>query len=411
MTLTTDAVGEAAAPPLWSKNFRLYFTARLVSLLGDAMLPVALMYGVVQLGYGATGVGFVLAAQMLPFAVLILFGGVLADRFTPRRMMIGADAARCCLQIAAATAFGTGHAPLWLLLLLAAGSGTASAAFQPGVASIVPQVAKDLQRANATIRIAEAIASMAGPTIAAVLVAVFGVALVLTIDAATFAVSGACLLLLRLAPAPTPDRTTSTWRNLLEGWHEFRSRTWLWVVILAWAVNGITTFGPLRPLTTLLVANEHGATGLGLVWTAFGAGNVLGGLIGMRFRPKRPLAAGAVAMFAWVVLPLSNALGLPLWSTCVCFVVGGAAWAFWSVMWATSVQSQVPAAVLNRVYAYDVAGSLIAFPVGQALAGPVAELIGARTLLYVSTLVAVVTFAVLLSVPAVRSLRRAEPPA
>lgn len=80
-------------------------------------------------------------------------------------------------------------------------------------------------------------------------------------------------------------------------------------------------------------------------------------------------------------------------------------------MWATSVQSQVPAAVLNRVYAYDVAGSLIAFPVGQALAGPVAELIGARTLLYVSTLVAVVTFAVLLSVPAVRSLRRAEPPA
>ncbi|GAA3112024.1 MFS transporter [Streptosporangium carneum] len=408
MSLTTGA-RDQTAEPLWTRDFGLYFTARLVSLLGDAMLPVALMFGVIGLGYGATGVGFILASQMLAFAVFVLFGGVLADRFTPRRMMVGADAVRFCLQAASAVAFTVGHPPLWFLMGLAALSGTATAMFQPGVASVIPQVARDLQRANATVRVAEAMASTLGPSLAAVLVAVSDVAFVLWVDAATFAVSGACLLALRLAPGSRPDRKASTWRNLVEGWQEFRSRTWLWVVILAWIVAGITMFGPIRPLTTLLVSEAHGSAGLGLVWTAFGVGNVLGGLVGMRFRPSRPLAAGAIAMFAWAALPLGNALQLPLWGIGACYVVGGTSWAFWSVMWATSVQTHVPADVLNRVYAYDVAGSLIAFPVGQALAGPVSDVIGARTALYGSAVVCLVTFAVLLCVPAVRSLRRDAP--
>ncbi len=408
MATSVHRPANRAAAPLWTRDFRYYFTARLVSLLGDAMLPVALMYGVVSLGYGASGVGYVLASQMLPLAIFVLFGGVLADRFTPRRMMMGADAVRLVVQGCAAASFATGHPPLWLLMGLAALSGTATAAFQPGVASVVPQVASDIQRANATLRVAEAIATMAGPTLAALLLAIGDVATVLALDAGTFAVSGLCLLMLRLAAVPRPAQKASTWRNLVEGWHEFRSRTWLCVVIGVWIVNGLTTFGPIRPLTTLLVAGTYGSTGLGVVWTAFGAGNVLGGLIGVRLRPARPLAAGATAMLVWALMPLSNALALPLWSRAVCFVVGGAAWAFWSVMWATSVQSHIPGEVLNRVYAYDVAGSLIAFPAGQALAGPISELLGARNAQGASVAIATVSFIVLLLIPAVRTLPRAE---
>ncbi|BAJ28081.1 MULTISPECIES: MFS transporter [Kitasatospora] len=407
---TADEPAGRPAVPLWTRDFRYYFTARLVSLLGDAMLPVALMYGVVSLGYGASGVGYVLASQMLPLAVFVLFGGVLADRFTPRRMMIGADALRLLVQGCAAASFAVGHPPLWLLMGLAALSGTATAAFQPGVASVVPQVAVDLQRANATLRIAEAIATMGGPTLAALLLAVGDVATVLALDAGTFAVSGLCLLMLRLAPVPRPARKASTWRNLVEGWHEFRSRTWLWAVIVVWVVNGLVAFGPIRPVTTVLVTGAYGAAGLGAVWTAFGAGNVLGGLLGVRLRPARPLAAGATAMLVWALMPLSNALALPLWGRAACFAAGGAAWAFWSVMWATSVQSHVPGEVLNRVYAYDVAGSLIAFPAGQALAGPVSELLGARTAQTASAVVATASFVVLLLVRAVRTLPRADRP-
>ena len=261
LTTATCDVRLSAPSRLWNRDFRLYFTARLVSLLGDAMLPVALLYGVVSLGYGTTGVGLVLAAQVLPFAAFVLFGGVLADRFSPQRMMAGADAARFLLQAAAATAFATGHPALWLLMGLSGLSGVATAAFQPGLASVITQVSGDLQRANAVTRVAEAMATLGGPAIAGLLIAVSGVPVVLAADSATFAVSGICLLMLRLAPVvKNASSQESTWRNLLEGWHEFRIRTWMPSVILAWIVLGITVWGPIRPLATTLVTDRRGAS-------------------------------------------------------------------------------------------------------------------------------------------------------
>jgi MFS family permease len=393
-------------PRLWTRDLSYYATARLVSLFGDAMLPIGLMAAVLALGYGATGIGLVLAAEMLPFALLVLFGGVLADRFTPRPMMVGADAVRLGLQVFTGVVLLVGHPALWLLMALSAVSGAATAMFQPGVASLVPQVSQDVQRANGVLRIAEAFASIAGPTIAAVVIAVAGVPAVFWANAATYAVSAVCLLMLRLAPATRHAAAESMVHRLRAGWREFRSRTWLWMVIVAWVVAGITMFGPIRPLTAVLIVGQHGTSALGLVWAMFGAGNLLGGLAAMRIRPRRPLAAGAAAMLAWMLMPLANAAALPLWGVAVCFLIGGACWAFWSVMWATTVQTKVPADLLNRLYAYDVAGSIIAIPIGQALAGPVSDLLGARTAQAGSAAIGVALFALLLCVPAVRRLTR-----
>jgi MFS family permease len=404
LTTATCQTPLRAPSTLWNRDFRLYFTARLVSLLGDAMLPVALLYGVVSLGYGTTGVGLVLAAQVLPFAAFVLFGGVLADRFTPQRMMVGADAARFVLQAVAATAFATGHPALWLLMGLSALSGVATAAFQPGLASVITQVATDLQRANAVTRVAEAMATLGGPAVAGVLIAASGVPVVLAADSATFAVSGVCLLMLRLVPVPGTGSTDSTWRNLVEGWHEFRTRTWMPSVIVGWMVLGITVWGPIRPLATVLVTDHHGASGLGLMWTAFGAGGVVGGLAGVRFRPGHPLRTGATVLLAWSVWPLTLAAGGSLPAVCAGAAVGGATIAFWGVMWSTSVQTHIPASVLNRISAYEIAGSVIAFPIGQALAGPVSDAVGTAPALYTSAVALVVVLVALLSVPAVRHL-------
>ncbi|WP_344660456.1 MFS transporter [Catenulispora subtropica] len=411
MTATCDVPLRAAAP-LWSRDFQLYFTARLVSLLGDAMLPVALMYGVVELGYGTTGVGLVLAAEMVPFVAFVLFGGVLMDRFTAQRMMVGADAARFVLMAAAATAFAAGHPALWLLMTLSALSGTATAAFQPGLAGVVTQVSDDLQRANAVIRVAESMANLGGPALAGVLIAAAGVPVVLTVDAATFAVSGVCLLMLRLNSVPHRGSEDSTWRNLVEGWHEFRSRTWMASVIVGWMVLGITVWGPIRPLATILVTDHDGASGLGLMWTAFGAGGVVGGLAGIRFRPARPLASGATVLLAWAGWPLIMATGAALPLVCLGAAVGGATIAYWGVMWSTSVQTHIPATVLNRISAYEIGGSLVAFPIGQALAGPVSGAVGTSAALYASGAILVAVLVTLLSVPAVRHLgARPAPPA
>ncbi|MGW0590669.1 MFS transporter [Streptosporangium sp. NPDC002607] len=401
-----DDQRELGGPSVWTRSFLLFFTARSISMLGASMVPFATAVGVGGLGYGPTGVGLALAAWMAPFAVLILFGGVFADRFTPRRMMIGADTVRMVTQGISAALFISGRPDLWQILVISAVNGVAAAMYQPGVSSTVPRVARDVQRANATLRVSESIMMLAGPGVAGAIVGFWGVGVVFAIEAAGFAVSAVCLLLLRLPAVAFQAVARSVWRDLRGGWQEFRSRTWMWSVILVWTVFGVTLFGPMIPLGSVLITERLSETAYGLVMSASGAGTVVGGLIAMRVRPGRPLMAGAIGLFGFALEPLSIALASPQGVLMVAHVIGGAGWAFWSVMWATSIQTQVPAEALNRVTAYEVAGSTLFVPIGQVLAGPVAGVMGAPQLLTMSSIVAVAGCASLLLIPAVRGLRR-----
>ncbi|MFC6079572.1 MFS transporter [Sphaerisporangium aureirubrum] len=404
----TQVVQEVAPRAVWTRDFGLFFTARSVSTLGTAMVPVAMSLGVLQAGYGISGVGYTLASSTLPMALLVLFGGVFADRFTPRRMMVGADSVRLVTQSVTAVLFLGGTPQLWQLMVISAVNGTAAAMFQPGLASLIPRIASDVQRAVATQRTSESLMLLVGPSIAGVLVAFADVGVVFLVDAAGFGVSALCLALLRLRDVPRVGTEATVWVNLREGWQEFRSRTWMWGVILVWSAMGIAVFGPVLPLGATLVSAAYGATSYGLVTSAFGAGTIAGGLVAMRVKPSRPLAAGAAAMFLFALEPLSITLGLPLPVMAACHLAAGAGSAFWGVMWMTSVQTQVPPDALNRVHAYEVAGSIMAIPIGQALAGPAAALLGPREVLAVSTVVAVSSCVCLIAVPSIRGLRRAS---
>ncbi|GII53652.1 MFS transporter [Planotetraspora thailandica] len=397
---------DARRTGLWHRDFALYFAGRAISILGDAMLPVAVSLGVLGAGYGPTGVGFVLAAWMAPVGGLILFGGVFADRFTARRMMIGADLVRVVTQSIIAVAFLTGRPSLVLLIVLSALSGAAAAMFQPGVSSMVPHIAHDVQRANATLRVADAIAQLFGPTLSALLVTFGGAGVVYGFNAATFAVSAVCLLSLRVRPPASLARGTSMVRNLREGWTEFRSRTWMWSVILVWVFYGVFVFGPVTPLGAAVLTQDLGSKTYGLIMSAAGAGTVIGGVIAMWFKPARPLAVGAVVMTVFFLEPLVIAMHMPAGVVAAGFAVSGAAWAFWSVMWATSIQTKVTPDVLNRVTAYEVGGSVLSIPIGQALSGPVAARVGADHVLLFGFAVGIAGIVCLLSLPAVRGLRR-----
>ncbi|MER5478535.1 MFS transporter [Streptomyces sp. NPDC002734] len=401
---------------LWSRNFTLFFLARAVVALGDAMLPVALAAGLLQHGYGAGAVGLAMASTAGSFAALVVFGGVLADRFDARRLMIGADLVRLVTQALAAVLFFTGQVVLWQICLIGALNGVAAAVFQPGVAGTVPRLATDVQGANGAIGTAEAGAQLLGPAFAGVLVAFASPGGVFVAHAATYGVGALCLVLLRLPPLPR--RKTAAGRvvaaflaDLAEGWREFRSRTWMWGVILIWCLMMVASWGPTIPLVAAEVVREHGAGSYGLVNSAFGAGTVIGGLVAFRLRPRRMLRAGGVAIAAFACFPAVVGAGLEVPAMAAGAVVAGAGRAFWAVMWATTVQTQVPAAVLNRIHAYEVAGSLAMVPVGQSLAGPAAELFGADQVLLAAGAAALVVSAALLAVPAVRNLPRADRPA
>jgi hypothetical protein len=398
-------------PPkrLWTWNFTLFFGARTVSLLGDAMLPVvtALAVGAI---YGVSGVGYVLAVWTAPFVIFVLFGGVFADRVGARTMMVGADVVRIVTQGVLAAAFFAGSPPFWLLLSASFLSGTAAAMFQPGVNGMVPLVATDPQRANGTLKMADAATQVGGPVLAGVLWVVAGAGTVYAVDAGTFLLSGVCLALIRLPVPVRSGRPSTVLRDLRRGWSEFRSRSWMWSVILIWVFFGILVFGPYVPLGSRLIGDRLGDVAYAWVMAGLGAGTVLGGLIAIRLRPSRPLAAGGVAMSGFAFIPLSVALELPLPLLMAGHLVGGMSWAFWSVMWSTSVQTQVAPDVLNRVTAYEVAGSVAGMAVGQALVGPVVEFVDPGALVFVSAVVSVAVCATLLLTRPVRNLRRVPGP-
>ncbi|MBL1103176.1 MFS transporter [Streptomyces sp. 5-8] len=405
----------AGAPAVWSRDFALFFLARAVARLGDTMLPVALAAGLLEHGYGAGAVGLAMASTVAAFAGLVVFGGVVADRFSTRRLMIGADLVRVGTQSLAAGLFFTGHVVLWQICAIGVVNGVAGAVFQPGVASTVPRLAADVQGANGAIRIAESAAQLAGPAVAGVLVGLASPGGLFAVHAATYTLSALCLLLLRLPPPAAGDRATTgsalrAFRDdLVDGWREFRSRTWLWGVIAVWCLYMIAVWGPTVPLVATEVVRHHGPRAYGLLNSALGAGTVAGGLLALRLRPRRMLRAGALALFAFFGFPAAVGAGLGVPAMAAGAALAGAGMSFWGVMWATTVQTQVPADVLNRIHAYDVAGSLAMMPVGQALAGPAAGALGAGHVLLTAGAVSLVVAATLLAIPAVRDLVRADP--
>ncbi|MGW7351979.1 MFS transporter [Streptomyces sp. NPDC054784] len=418
-----SATAPLPPPRLWNRDFALFFAARGVAKLGDAMLPVALSAGLLGQGLGAGAIGYALASFSVCFAGFVVFGGVFADRFDTRALMVGADVVRVGTQSLAAALFFGGHVVLWQICAIGAVNGIAAGLFQPGVASTVPRVARDVQGANGTIRTAESLTMLAGPALAGVLVALTSPGGVFAVHAATYALSAGCLLLLRPAPYPheyphgrapgagRAARRRTTYRaDLAEGWREFRARDWMWGVILVWMVLMVTATGPLVPLTAAEIVPAHGAGAYGLVNSALGAGTAVGGLLALRARPVRLLRAGSFALFGYALYPAAVGAQLPLPAVTACTAVSGASVAFWGVMWATTVQTQVPGPVLNRVHAYEVAGSLAMLPVGQALAGPAAAVFGARTVLLAGAVMVLAVCGALLSVPAIRTLRRVDRP-
>ncbi|MEU9094398.1 MFS transporter [Streptomyces sp. NPDC048428] len=387
----------------------MFFTARTMARLGDMMLPVALAAGLVRHGYAAGGVGLALAAYTACFAGFVIFGGVAADLFGARRLMIGADLVRVGTQSTAAALFFSGNVTLWHLCAIGAANGVCAAFFQPGIASTVPGITNDVQKANGVIRTGESVMAVLGPAFAGVLIGIASVGWVFAVHAATYLVSALCLGLLR-SPTRARTRPKGFFAGLVGGWQEFRSRTWIWSVIVIWMVFMVTVWGPTIPLAAAELITEHGERAYGIVNSGLGAGMAVGGLLALRIRPVHPLRAGAIALFGFALEPLTVGARVPLAAVVLGWAVAGAAMAFWSVMWATSIQTQLPNDVLNRIAAYEVAGSVAMMPVGQLIAGPVSGVVGTHHVLLVSAGLALCTCTALLTVPAIRDLVRVDAP-
>jgi MFS family permease len=286
---------------LGERDFRLFFTGYTTSLVGAAMVPVALSFAVLQEGRSASDVGYVLAAETVPLVVLLLFGGVVADRLSRRTVMISADVVRCISELLLAALVITGSPSLWVFMVLAGVIGAGQAFFNPALTGLLPLVASPgrLQQANALKGVASSTGQIVGPAAAGLIVAAGGAGWAIAIDGATYAVSALCLARLHLPTAPALARE-SILEQLRTGWVEFRSRTWLWVIVTQFGLFHLLVYAPFMVLGAVVASTTLGGpTAWGLILAAQGAGAILGGIGVLRIHPRRPLIAATLGTFAF----------------------------------------------------------------------------------------------------------------
>ncbi|MFD8083822.1 MFS transporter [Kitasatospora sp. NPDC059722] len=409
---------------LGERDFRCFFTGYATSLLGSAMAPVAVAFAV--LGGGADGsggpggggpgagsaggdgadLGWVMAARILPVVLVLLAGGVIADRLGSRRVMLASDGLRGVVQALFAVLLATGRAPLWAMVALVAVWGIGEGLFMPGLGALVPGLVRRQELvgdANTLLGMARSVATVAGPALAGVITAVWGPAVVLAADAATYGVGAFALYRLRLAGAAPAGGRESLLADLRAGWSEFGSRPWLWITTAHMGLFNLLVWAPFLILGPLTAQRElGGARAWGAVMAVYGVGAVLGGLLMLGRRPARPLAVATVATLGWALPSAALAGGAALPWVVAGALVAGVGSAVCGTLYGTTMQRWVPPEALGRVTSFGALGAFALGPVGLAAAGPLAGRLGTGTVLALGALWQLGAAVAVLAVPAVR---------
>src|SRR6202451_1487583 len=249
---------------LQEREFRLFFTGQLVSLLGDAVTPSARAWAVLDLTGSARDLGFVLAAKIAPLVVFLLIGGVFADRLPRRAVMLTADVARMAVQAATAALLLSHTARIWELVVLQALAGTGTAFFNPASTGLTPMIvsAGRLQEANALRGMSMASTQFAGPA-------------------------------------------------LVGGWREFTARTWVWLTVVS--VSLANMMGSVwLVLAAVWIKNGHGgASAWTVILVVSAIGALVAGATALRLKPRRPLLLGTIAVIPNAAPIIVLALELP----------------------------------------------------------------------------------------------------
>ena len=386
------------------RPFTLLFAARTASMLGSSFAPVALAFAVLHLPQGSPGLlSLVLACESIPLVAFLLVGGVLADHFPRSRILFAGELLSAASFLLLGGMILAGFTPTWALGGAAALSGTGMAIVGPAVTGIIPEVVptQHLQTGNALLGFGANTARILGVVVSGAVVAAVGGAWALVVGGAVFAVAAVVVALL-------PRRTgrggalsvRGAWSDLREGWGEFVSHEWLWVVVLQWSFLVLVlqaAHGVLGPV--IADAELGGAVPWSMILAGESAGMVAGVLVALRLRPRRPILVGVAVTVPTLPVPfLLLGLGAPLpWVVAAGFGAG-AALSIFGVLWNTTMQREVPAESLSRVSSYDALGSFMFGPLGLLVAGPAAVAFGARpTMIACGAALVVITAAALLS--------------
>lgn len=404
----SGTAGPRLRGPLQSRNFRLLVTCNAISVAGSAVSYVAIPFAVLSIGGSASDVGLVATAALIPLSAFLLLGGVVADRLPRHQVMVAANVLQALAQGISAALVLTGQAHVWQLAALAAASGAGLGFYYPAAQGLLAQTVPADQRpqANALDRTGRNAASIGGAALGGLLVGLAGPGWGLAIDAASFAVAGMLRAGMRFTSLP-PAPATRMLHDLREGWHEFASRRWLWTIVAQFALVVAVSAATINVLGPLVAHSDlGGARSWGFIVAAYSAGAVIGGLVMIKFRPRRILAAAMLSVPAYSVLLFALAVPLAVPFDVAAAALAGGCVEVLSVSWATTLQQEIQPEKLSRVSSYDALGNYALTPAGTAIAGPLARAFGTTAVLATGgALVAILPVLVLL-VPEVRHMRR-----
>ncbi|MFI8345997.1 MFS transporter [Streptomyces sp. NPDC085596] len=405
-----DAVRAAHRDP----NVLRWLGAYTASMLGDNVYYIALSWAAVRAG-SPSEAGAVMAASAVPRALLLLGGGVIADRFGPRRVVVGSDAVRCAAVLAVAALLFVTTPGLWPLAALALVFGTVDAVFMPAVGALPARITApgQLARVQGLRGLAIRIAGVVGAPLGGLGVATGGAAAAFGLAGLLIALSLPLLITVRLRPLPADENARergTAWADLADGLRHVRRHRVLGPLMLAIALGDFGFVGPLNVGLTLLADRRGwGASGMGWVLAGFGVGaGAVSALLAVRGRVPRAgltaacsILAGSVAIGALAYVPrLAGAVGVALLIGLLAGLSGA--------MCGALLQTQADPAYLGRITAVASLVSLGLAPLSMPFAAAAIGAFGLGPVFVASAVVCGLGGVVVLCFP---HLRRAELPA
>ncbi len=381
-------------------RFAALSVGQMVSLLGDVMFPMAVLFAALQNevidSELALLVGTAYAVRFAALAAVVLFAGGILDRVDPVRSAATADLVRV---------FAFGALVLWwnggltgLIIAMAAMIGACEAVSEPAILVIGPMVVErdgDRQsgdRADAAIGLMEALRNMfgvAGPPLAALLLASMGYRTGLAGCAAVFAVSAVLTLWAGSACEPSTKRSAAQdddralAQEALTGLGIVWRRPWLRYVQMLAVAQVLFAVGPWMVALPIVITNadSDGVRNYGLVLAAFAAGAILGSLIGGRVSVRRPglIALPCLAVFG--VAALATGLSAQLGTQLVAYFLAGVGTQIFDILKLRAIRRSVPENEHARAFSADFFFSFAALPLGQIIGTTLVSSMGAETVL------------------------------
>ncbi len=389
------------------RDFVLLWLSGLLVVIGSSAFPIALAVTVLDAGGTATTLGLILASRVLSSVILALAGGVWADRYKRKYIMISADLLRAILTVVLVFVTVT-DLPTWMIALVVFMMGAGEALGFPASGAILPSILPDrlLPEGNAWRAVTARVGAILGPALGGAMVALIGSEWTFLVTAAFFVVGTVLLFPIQETDFERTLTENTFVRELREGLSAVRRMPWvMWLIIMA-SLQLMVVVGAEVVLLPVVTREEFGGNFVyAAASVAAGLGGGIAALIWAKIKVPRP---GLWSVLSWMLFSLSLlVLVFPVhpWLVIGVYFIVGLSTEPFGVYWPTAIQREVPRELQARVFSVDHMGSLALMPLGMALVGPITEWVGMTEFLIFAVLFHVVTCIIVLFVPGVIDLK------